>query len=433
MAISWLPRSLSSFPIGHLVFAFIAMEVVLFVAFNLTNPEFDSVEDGGCSVGWRGALSSSQCQELRFRPTWRIPTPHGGYNENSSWCGPQILARKGDEKYRFDASKPWWICGGNCNATVVVWPVGSVMEQLQVIGTVLTLSKEEGFSVKVLRDPEMGYGWEDLFDYPRMDSGLQVRRNETEDESEFKRLGDSGLSKNLTRADGERIKGQFPSTQKVSWADGTIECEMSKVVEWKDMHWYGTRNSSKTAKCVRTKHLVVGGQSVTELDNTAWFLRALRPVQNVRDDVVNFLREQDWLKYSWTGVHVEMKAVDTGRTPTPDKPVPAEAYTQQMHRIFLTIPNHDLENWQVLKPMRFFMATDFAAARAVVKKSFRRGIVVDRWDAKSIEETPLSKATWDLINLLLLSSCQALIGTPHSLTSRAATLIGDSFYTEPQQ
>lgn len=63
----------------------------------------------------------------------------------------------------------------------------------------------------------------------------------------------------------------------------------------------------------------------------------------------------------------------------PHESSPIEGYTRQMHKLFMSIPNHDLEEWQLVRPMRFFLVTSDQQARDKVFSRTMPTCIVSPW------------------------------------------------------
>ena len=125
-----------------------------------------------------------------------------------------------------------------------------------------------------------------------------------------------------------------------------------------------------------------------------------------------------------------LAAVDTS---TAETMLPTENYLKLMQDLADRWPVHDVGPYQVVKPIRFFLATDKDESKNRIMSQFAQNQVVSF--EKGIDEHGLRVEVWGLqlavIDMFLLASCSVVIGTPFSTFSEAATYIGGALQLEP--
>eukprot|EP00210_Caulerpa_lentillifera_P001689 g1624.t1 len=120
-------------------------------------------------------------------------------------------------------------------------------------------------------------------------------------------------------------------------------------------------------------------------------------------------------------------------TTNADTILPIENYIKVMHDIQRSDPVHNFGSFQLVKPLKFFLATDKDETRSKILEAFPEGQVI--YYQHGIPSSQLRSKNWGMklavIDMFLLASCQVLIGTPFSTFSEAAHYIGGNFFLEP--
>ena len=116
-----------------------------------------------------------------------------------------------------------------------------------------------------------------------------------------------------------------------------------------------------------------------------------------------------------------------------DSILPTKNYVKVMDHLLGLTPLHQLGPYQVFKPIRFFLATDKDETKQPIVDHFKEGLVVS-FD-KGLDGDVLRRDAWGMqtgiIDMFLLASCKAVVGTPFSTFTEAATYIGGSMLLEP--
>ncbi|GMH43962.1 hypothetical protein BSKO_11896 [Bryopsis sp. KO-2023] len=325
-----------------------------------------------------------------------------------------------DRAFDYDPGRPWWRHAekGEFNRTLYLRPLSGLGNQLQTIASALTLARVEGFNVKIVFD-KMGkyikYGpnfqWSDMFVQPPVDF-------------------------NDTFPGGSR---SFPMQCTVHYA----------------FHWHEVRNKWEKGSdgneilCIRACCLDAFPTRAW-IPYTQWFYRSLVPADNVLKMVDDFKRQFDWDMFTWIGVHVRrtdrpwtvfllLKRVPFGNyldltTGDYNDILPVRAIVEEMN-LFKKIlsPFGSQTSAAIPRPARFFLATDDQAIGDEIIKSFARGEVVNVPKHMSASQARSRKDGMQLavLDMVLLASCRALVGSAYSSFSKAAAFMGDGFYTEP--
>ena len=120
-------------------------------------------------------------------------------------------------------------------------------------------------------------------------------------------------------------------------------------------------------------------------------------------------------------------------TSTAETMLPTQNYIELMRDLAHRWPVHDVGPYQVVKPIRFFLATDKDESKRLITSRFSKNQIVSF--EKGINGTRLRREVWGLqsaiVDMFLLASCKVVIGTPFSTFSEAATYIGGALQLEP--
>ena len=116
-----------------------------------------------------------------------------------------------------------------------------------------------------------------------------------------------------------------------------------------------------------------------------------------------------------------------------DSVLPIKQYVDLMHDVQSLWPLHELGPYQVVKPLRFFLAADNDITQSAIMDEFHGDLVMayDKQMDASLLRTELWGMQFSVIDLFLLASCETVIGTPFSTFSEAASYIGGSLLLEP--
>lgn len=109
-----------------------------------------------------------------------LELPETSEMTSASWkelSQPRVLSTSEDSQMIRSMKEPWWICSGFCKYTVYYVPTGTLAEQLNVIAFLLKLSRDKGFALKYVHDPDAGpAAWDQVFEEPRMDIEIFSRK-----------------------------------------------------------------------------------------------------------------------------------------------------------------------------------------------------------------------------------------------------------------
>lgn len=267
---------------------------------------------------------------------------------------------------------------------------------------------------------EFGYAfgparWEELFSFPKINADHT--------------FPDGEVDKGKTKACGVN----FPQINK--WREGVAN----------RLQWIPEPDGSGEYFCFKASQW----KQQPFPESAIWFYRILRPAEEILHYIKLFKEQTEWEKYQWIGVHLrrsdngawmkgglklETQEELKGRVNTTnmDTMIPVEHYIETMKKMESDWTNHSCGSYQRVKPPRFFLATDNAAARQRVFKAFEDGKVVSF--NHPVEGRELRKGVWGMklavIDLYLLAGCSVFIGTPFSTFSEAAHLIGNNLYLE---
>lgn len=319
----------------------------------------------------------------------------------------------------------WWTCKNTCASTVYFWPVGDIAEQLNVLGVLISKSREEGFSVSYVQDPALGYGWNDIFIGPHMDVHDALLGASEEDANKHKiSVDDQSGNQSLLE---ESAKGVLSTLSMIEISGAKLECTLHSSMVWEEIIWEQIGKGDRTVMCVRTAHLEINGSDARAGEDLAWFFSLLKPNVRIQSYVMNYRTEHDWNMFTWVGVHVQDSFISNATNQATSELL--QGHMQQMQMLRMTIPNHELGEWRYVQPLRFMLVAGNNMTQDVVIEKFRPDIVATEPNVPAT--TPYAQAEKDLCSLLLLASCRAVIGTPGSLFGGMAALIGQSFYIEP--
>eukprot|EP00210_Caulerpa_lentillifera_P001695 g1630.t1 len=310
---------------------------------------------------------------------------------------------------------PWWE-QRDSNRTVYVAPYTGLSNTLQALASAFTISYRENINFKFVfkRDWFGPAVWDDLFSFPKVNF-------------------------NHTFPDG------------VYYHKETKSCKVAKpLFHWKHglemIEWTKEPNGTGEIGCVES----CCWREPPFPQTVLWFYRILRPEKYLQMKIDSFKKSQGWDKYQWVGVHVrrtdnietmkgllkfETQSTLQGKvnTTNADSILPIESYIATMYHLQQDYPIHKLGGYQIVKPLRFFLATDKDETRSKILEAFPEGQVV--YYEHGIPSGRLRSENWGMklavIDMFLLASCQVLIGTPFSTFSEAAHYIGGNFFLEP--
>eukprot|EP00210_Caulerpa_lentillifera_P001691 g1626.t1 len=287
---------------------------------------------------------------------------------------------------------------------------------LEVLASALTMSYKENINFKFVFVREW-FGpatWDNLFSFPKLNFNYT--------------FPDGVYDHYLTKACKVLLglhdwKNQFNSIEWSMEPDGKGEFGCVKCDWWKEPPF---------------------------AQNSIWFYRILRPANDIQLRIDVFKQNQEWDKYQWVGVHVrrtdnigtmkgllnlETQKALKGKinTTNADTILPIEKYMETMRDLQQSYPVHNFGNFQLVKPLRFFLATDKDNIRSQIIEAFPKGQVIHY--EHGIPEYKLRRENWGMklavIDMFLLASCQVFIATPFSTFSEAAHYIGGNVVLEP--
>eukprot|EP00210_Caulerpa_lentillifera_P001692 g1627.t1 len=335
-------------------------------------------------------------------------------NKLASWQAAPVIRDYEPLGVEF-TDEPWWE-QRDSNRTIYVATQCGTGNLLEVLASSLTMSYKENINFKFVFVREW-FGpatWDDLFSFPK------VNFDHTFPDGVY----DFVLSKAC------KVFMQFKdwknNFKKIEWSmepDGSGEFACLRVGWWKEPPF---------------------------AQNSVWFYRILRPANDIQLRIDAFKKSQEWNKYQWVGVHVritdnvgtikwllENVTPQSGNgvinTTIADDILPLEHYITLMRNFKDNYPVHNLSNFQVVKPLRFFLATDKDETRSKIQDAFPENQIV--YYNHGISSNELRSKHWGMklavIDMFLLASCQVFIGTPFSTFSEAAHYIGGNVILEP--
>eukprot|EP00210_Caulerpa_lentillifera_P001688 g1623.t1 len=311
--------------------------------------------------------------------------------------------------------EPWWE-QRDSNRTLYVATECGTGNVLEIMASALTVSYRENINIKFvfIREKFGPATWDDLFSFPKLNFNYTFPdgvydHHRTKACTVFKDLND-------WKRDSYRIKWSMES-------DGIGEFGCVKCDWWKEPPF---------------------------AQNSVWFYRILRPTKYLQLRVDAFKKSQEWNKYQWVGVHIRRtdnlgimkwlleeivpkslnKKIDTTNA---DEILPLDHYITTMRNFKENYPVHNLDRFQIVKPLKFFLATDRDDIKSQIIEVFPEDQVIHYEHGIPSSQLRSENRGMKLavIDMFLLASCQVLIGTPFSTFSEAAHYIGGNVFLEP--
>eukprot|EP00210_Caulerpa_lentillifera_P001687 g1622.t1 len=334
--------------------------------------------------------------------------------EPAAWKAPPAVRDYEPLGVEF-TDEPWWE-QRDSNRTLYVATHCGAGNVLEVLASALTMSYKENINFKFVFVREW-FGpatWDDLFSFPK-------------------------LNFNYTFPDG--VYSHY-----LTKACKVLEPLWSWKHDFKKIKWTRELNGTGEFGCVKCDWW----REPPFPQNALWFYRILRPEKYLQMRIDAFKREHNWDKYQWVGVHIrrtdnigtmkgllnlETQKALKGKinTTNADTILPIENYIKVMDDIQRSHPVHNFGSFQLVKPLKFFLATDKDETRSKILEAFPEGQVI--YYQHGIPSSQLRRKNWGMklavIDMFLLASCQALIATPFSTFSEAAHYIGGNLVLEP--
>lgn len=327
-------------------------------------------------------------------------------------------------------TKPWWQ-SFDTNRTLYIQPSCGLGNHLETIASALTISHREKVNIKVVfpawSNPLHEVLWSEMFSAPVIDyqdsfpDGAYVIQNTTVNTFDL----------------GTMIK---ENGMKMTWND--IKDEFEEL------------GDGQQVLCMQLCLL----QEDPFPRDERWFYKTLKPSAPVQVLIDDFKAQADWESYQWVGVHLrrgdrmdDLNAYLNETWNYYPQLLPLDNYVAKMKQVMDILPDHFHPTEEIVSDLlirfesanftrtsiRYFVASDDYDAAQYVASQFEEGQIVSFHDDRFFEDsdrTPdYQKFAQDSVaEMLLLSSCEVIIGTPTSSFSLAARLIGDGLYVEPE-